>query len=61
MGEIMETTEELTKILKQWQDLNGLPHDCAHEQIHSDMLVSAEKLWLADFCKRWESAQKREV
>ena len=44
---------ELIEELANYQDANGLPHQCAFEQMHEDISVD-QKLYLQDFSQRWD-------
>jgi len=53
----MDTLETLSKELESWQNIKGLPNECALEQLNGPLATDEEKDWLRSFCERWDRAQ----
>lgn len=49
---------KLTEELEGFQDMNGLPRQCAREQWHALHDRHPCRPWLSDFVNRWEQAEK---
>ena len=47
----------LTDGLHDFQDRNGLPRQCAFEQLHEDGLTDHQRRWLTRFVALWEEAR----
>ena len=49
--------DTLSAELTAWQNLKGLPNECALEQLNSGLVDESEKEWLKSFCEKWDKAQ----
>lgn len=54
------TLEDLGRKLDEWQWEQGLPAECALEQLHRDTLTPDQRRWLSEFVTQWEAAEARE-
>jgi hypothetical protein len=49
----------LSDLLRAWQDLQGLPRECADEQRASGAVSSVQRAWLDAYCTLWECTNDR--
>lgn len=58
LTEAKAALEVLTAELAQYQADQGLPAQCALEQLMSADLEESQREWLSAFCERWDQAQE---
>lgn len=60
------TTDEPDKLVAlsieygEWMDAQGVKLGSADEHLSDESLTQQQRDWIADFCRRWEEAERNE-